>query len=194
MKIVRVALIGILGANGLILAWGGHLPPEPTLLQIQKILGQKNFVDLTHSFALGIPHWHGFPDEKRETVYWYEKKAGTKGEEFFAESYTHVGQWGTHVDPAEHFIRGLQTVDQISLQKMVLPLGVIDVHTEVEKNPDYTLLLERVKKWEGEHGVIPEGAFVAMQTDWSKRWPDGTAMETKTRRECRIILGGPWLR
>ena len=40
------------------------------------------------------------------------------------------------------------------------------------ENPDYTLTLERVKKWEADHGSIPAGAFVAMRTDWSKRWPD----------------------
>ena len=39
---------------------------EPSLLQIQKILAAKRFVDLTHAFAPGIPHWHGFPDERRE--------------------------------------------------------------------------------------------------------------------------------
>jgi hypothetical protein len=58
------------------------------------------------------------------------------------------------------------TSDSIST---VLPLVVIDVHTEAEKTPDYTLPLERVKKWESEHGPIPKGAFVAMRTDWSKR-------------------------
>jgi kynurenine formamidase len=179
MKMAPFALIGILGVTGLILAGGGDLPPEPTLQQIQKILGQKKFIDLTHAFAPGIPHWHGFPDEKKETVYWYEKKTGIKGEGFFAESYTLVGQWGTHVDPPAHFIRGLRTVDQIPLQEMVLPLVVIDVHTEAAKNPDYTLSLERVKKWEADHGAIPAGAFVAMRTDWSKRWPDGTSMENK---------------
>jgi kynurenine formamidase len=152
---------------------------EPSLLEIQKILAGKKFVDLTHAFAPGIPHWHGFPEEKRETAYWYEKGKGSIGEGFFAEIYTHVGQWGTHVDPPAHFIRGLRTVDQISLQEMILPLVVIDVHAESEKNADYVLLLERVKKWETDHGAIPTGAFVAMRTDWSKKWPDGAAMENQ---------------
>jgi kynurenine formamidase len=152
---------------------------DPSLLEIQKMLAGKRFVDLTHAFAPGIPHWHGFPDEKRETAYWYEKGKGSIGEGFFAEIYTHVGQWGTHVDPPAHFIRGLRTVDEISLQEMILPLVVIDVHTESEKNPDYVLKLERVKKWEADHGAIPAGAFVAMRTDWSKKWPNGEAMENK---------------
>jgi kynurenine formamidase len=179
MRVARIVVSGMVGLGGLTFLVAGDLLTEPTLLQIQKILAQKRFVDLTHAFAPGIPHWHGFPDEKRETVYWYEKGRGTIGDGFFAESYTHVGQWGTHVDPPAHFVRGLRTVDQIPLEEMVLPLVVIDVHAEAAKNPDYTLSLERVKKWESEHGTIPMGAFVAMRTDWSKRWPDGAAMENK---------------
>jgi kynurenine formamidase len=152
---------------------------EPSLARIQQILVGKKLVDLTHAFEPGIPRWPGFPDEKRETIYWYEKGKGTMGDGFFSETYTHVGQWGTHVDPPAHFIRGLRTVDQIELKEMILPLVVIDVHEEVDKNPDYTLSLERVKKWEKDHGAVPTGSFVALRTDWSKRWPDSAALDNK---------------
>ena len=152
---------------------------EPSLWQIQQILAGKQYVDLTHEFGPGIPHWPGFPDEARKTIYWYEKRSNAMGTGFFSELYTHVGQWGTHVDPPAHFIKGLRTVDQIDPKEMVLPFVVIDVHDEAAKNPDYTLSLERVKKWETKHGPIPAGAFVAMRTDWSKRWPDAARMENK---------------
>ena len=154
---------------------------EPSLARIQQILVGKKLVDLTHAFAPGVPHWPGFPDEKREKIYGYEKGEGSMGAGSLAEVYTHVGQWGTHVDPPAHFVRGLRTVDQIELKEMILPLVVIDVHEEAAKNPDYTLTLERVKKWEADHGAIPEGSFVAMRTDWSKRWPDGAAMANKDK-------------
>lgn len=152
---------------------------EPSLARIQQILVGKKLVDLTHAFEPGIPHWSGFPDEKRETIYSYEKGEGTMGAGFFAQTYTHVGQWGTHVDPPAHFAKGLRTVDQIELKEMILPLVVIDVHQEVARNPDYTLTLDRVKKWEADHGAIPVGAFVALRTDWSKRWPDGARIANK---------------
>jgi kynurenine formamidase len=91
---------------------------------------EKVFVDLTNAFAPGIPHWLGFPDEKRELIYWFDKGRGLKGAGFFAETFSHVGQWGTHVDPSAHFARGGRTVDQITLREMILPLAVIDVHEE----------------------------------------------------------------
>jgi kynurenine formamidase len=90
-----------------------------------------------------------------------------------------VGQWGTHVDPPAHFVRGLRTADQIEVKEMLLPLVVIDVHEKVEQNPDYTITMDDVRAWEARHGKVPKGAFVAMRTDWSKRWPDPVAMAKK---------------
>ena len=168
----------LLTASTLFCAWAKE-QGDTSLIAIQKILSEKKFVDLTHEFAPGIPHWSGFPDEQRQTIYWYDKKPGATGEGFFAEVFTHVGQWGTHVDPPAHFMKGLRTVDQIELKEMILPLVCIDVHEECRRNPDYALPLERVKKWEADHGQIPVGAFVAMRTDWSKRWPDAAKMANK---------------
>jgi kynurenine formamidase len=37
-----------------------------------------------------------------------EKQAGMMGEGFFSEVFTHVGQWGTHVDPLAHFHKSLR--------------------------------------------------------------------------------------
>ena len=109
---------------------------EPSLTRIQQILAGKKYVDLTHAFEPGIPRWPGFPDETRKTIYWYDKRPETMGSGFFAEVFTHVGQWGTHVDPPAHFIKGLRTVDQIDVKEMILALVVVDVHEEAAKNPD----------------------------------------------------------
>jgi kynurenine formamidase len=150
-----------------------------TLQDAWQIIRTKRFVDLTHTFSPGIPHWKGFPDEKREILYWYEPGMGRLGSGFYAQSFTHVGQWGTHVDPPAHFVKGLRTVDQIDVKEMILPLVVIDVHEKAARNPDYTITMEDIGDWERRHGRIPEGAFVAMRTDWCRRWPDMAAMLNK---------------
>jgi kynurenine formamidase len=36
-----------------------------------------------------------------------------------------------------------------------------------------------VRAWEAKYGKVPRGAFAAMRTDWSKRWPDADAMANK---------------
>ena len=170
----------------LLMAWAlaastscGMASEELTLEDAWRVIKEKKFVDLTHAFSPGVPHWKGFPDEKQEILYWYEPGVGTLGSGFYAQSFTHVGQWGTHVDPPAHFVKGLRTVDQIDVKEMILPLVVIDVHQSVANNPDYTIRMEDIKNWEKRHGEIPEGAFVAMRTDWSRRWPDMDAMQNR---------------
>jgi kynurenine formamidase len=154
-------------------------PAQPSLTEIYSVLHSKEFVDLTHAFGPGIPHWKGFADEKRETLYWYDEGVGTLGSGFYAQLYTHVGQWGTHVDPPAHFIKGKRTVDQIDVKEMVMPLVVFDVHEQVAANPDYTITMDDVKAWEAKYGPVPAGAFAAMRTDWSKKWPEMVALANK---------------
>ncbi len=133
----------------------------------------KRFVDLTHAFAPGIPRWPGFPTEERKIIYTYEKDG------FFAELFTHVGQYGTHCDPPGHFHKGLRMIDEIPVNEMILPLVVVDCSQKVAANPDYQLLLADIKAWEARHGRIPQGAFVAMRTDWYKRFSDISAFYNK---------------
>ncbi len=151
----------------------------PSLWPVVEMLRTKRFVDLTHAFEPGIPHWPGFPDERRETLFHYDPGRGSMGTGFFAERFTHVGQWGTHVDPPAHFVRGLRTVDEIEPREMILPLVVIDVHERAARDPDTVLTLADIQAWEERHGPIPEGAFVAMRTDWSQRWPDPDRMANR---------------
>jgi kynurenine formamidase len=133
----------------------------------------RQFIDLTHAFSSAIPRWPGFPAEDRKTIYTYEKDG------FFAELYTHVGQYGTHVDPPGHFHKGLRMADEIPVKEMMLPLVVIDCSQKVAANPDYQLVLGDVKAWEEKHGPIPAGSFVAMRSDWSKRFNDFDAFYNK---------------
>ncbi len=149
------------------------------LLELYNSLKAKRWVDLTHSFAPGIPHWYGFPDEERQTLFYYDEGVGSIGSSIFIQKYSHVGQWGTHVDPPAHFVKGTRTLDEIDVKEMILPLVVIDIHEKATKNADYSVTMDDVKAWESRHGLIPDGCFVALRTDWSKRWPDARAMENK---------------
>ncbi|MDA8125758.1 MAG: cyclase family protein [Deltaproteobacteria bacterium] len=150
-----------------------------SLKEAGQVIGTRRFVDLTHAFGPGIPHWPGFPDEKREILYDYEPGAGRLGSGFLAHAFTLPGQWGTHVDAPAHFVKGLRTVDQIDVKEMILPLVVIAVHEKVAANPDYVITMEDVRDWEKRHGPIPAGAFVALRSDWGRRWPDQGAMQNR---------------
>ncbi|OGR84320.1 MAG: cyclase [Elusimicrobia bacterium RIFCSPLOWO2_01_FULL_54_10] len=144
---------------------------EPSLWDIYKTLSGKKFVDMTHPFRPGIPHWKGFPNQQVKQLYSY----GRDG--FRAERYSFTGQWGTHVDPPAHFHQGLRTVDEIPPREMIAPLVVIDISSRTTENPDTALDMKDVLRWEAKYGKIPAGAFVVKRDDWGKRWPDPLLME-----------------
>jgi kynurenine formamidase len=163
-------LIGLLAITTH-LQGAGAAPSAGSLEQAFTVLQQADFVDLTHAFGPASPHWKGFKPETVATLYTIAKDG------FHAEQYCHPGQWGTHVDPPAHFHDGLRTVDQIDPKQFLLRLVVLDVHEQSGKNPDYVVTLDDVKAWEARHGAIPAGAFVALRTDWSQRWPNEAAMQ-----------------
>lgn len=130
-------------------------------------LAGATFTDLTHAFHPGQPHFASFPDEERELLFDF-----AKGHGFQVHRYSIPGQWGTHVDPPVHFIEGGRTLDEIPVSEMLLPLVVLDISQRVAADPDATPTLDDVSQWEARNGRIPEKAFVALRTDWYKRWPD----------------------
>ncbi len=173
MDKIRIAVFGTIVALLGVHASASEQEKAPSLSAAYAALASKTFVDLTHTFGPSTPHWKGFGEETVKVLYSIPKDG------FKVQQFTHVGQWGTHIDPPAHFHDGLRTIDQVPLSEMLMPLVVLDVHEKVIKNPDYTLTLEDVKAWEGKHGRIPKNAFVAMRTDWSKRWPDNVKMQNR---------------
>jgi kynurenine formamidase len=142
--------------------------------QLAPLLEGRTYTDLTHAFHPGQPHFAAFPDESREALFDMEK-----GDGFTAHRYSIVGQWGTHVDPPSHFVRGGRTLDQIPVEQMLLPLVVLDISERVRKDEDATPTLADVQAWEERNGHILAGSFVALRTGWSRLWPDAQAMANK---------------
>lgn len=128
-------------------------------------LANATYVDLTHVMDENMPKGPGPKAPTIEPIFSHDD--GTTS----IHQYSFPGQWGTHVDPPIHFIEGLRTLEDINLTEMILPLIVIDVHQHVEASPDYQISMEDVRAWEEIHGIVPEKSFVALRTDWSKRWP-----------------------
>ncbi|MFT9846833.1 cyclase family protein [Aneurinibacillus sp. REN35] len=137
-----------------------------------KLLKEKEWVDLTHTFGPDSPHFSAFPSAEFKTLF-------THDDGFFAQSFTFAGQYGTHLDAPIHFVRNTRYLDELGLKELVLPLVVIDKSKEAEKNHDFTLTVDDIVTFEEEYGRIDEGTFVALRTDWSKRWPDKEAFENK---------------
>jgi kynurenine formamidase len=80
---------------------------------------------------------------------------------------------GTHFDAPVHWITGKDlpnnTTDTIPVSRFIGPACVIDVSAAVAQAADFLLQIEHVEAWESQHGRIPDGAWVLIRSDWSKR-------------------------
>lgn len=148
---------------------------EPPLWSaLRQLRDRVVFTDLTHAFHPGQPHFDGFPDERRETLFDL-----ARGDAFTTHRYTLVGQWGTHVDPPSHFVADGRTLDRVPVTQMILPLAVLDITARVAADPDAVPTLDDVAAWERRNGPFPRGCFAALRTGWSSRWPDPEAMANR---------------
>jgi kynurenine formamidase len=146
---------------------------DDSLLLALATLKNARWIDLTHAFAAGIPHYVAFPDEQREVITTVEDDG------FLVHRYSHVGQWGTHVDPPSHFIAGGRTLDEVQVEDMLLPLVVLDARDRVADDADYVVDIALIEEHERRYGRIPDSAFVAFASGWSTRWPSSEAMQNR---------------
>ena len=145
---------------------------EASLAVAYKIISSKRFVDLTHSFSPLTPVWKGFGQANFSAA-----ANPTTGRPYTIDQdgfrtffYSLVGQYGTHIDPPAHFDPHGQTMDQIPIRQMILPLLIFDITPTLKKYPNHALSVDDIRKWEREHGRVPAGSFAALRTDMSKDW------------------------
>jgi kynurenine formamidase len=79
--------------------------------------------------------------------------------------------YGTHFDTPAHFIGSGATGESIEPEQLVGPLVIIDVAERASWDPNTEVTVADLEQWEWQNGRIPPGAFVAMYSDWAKRWP-----------------------
>lgn len=153
---------------------------EHKLWEIAKALHSKDykFVDLTHTFEPGQPKFAALPDQNNETVFM------VKNDGFSVTKYSFPGQWGTHVDPPVHFVENARTLDQLPVEEMILPLVVINIVDEVAANPNYAVTVDDLIRWEERNGQIPAHSFVALRSDWSKRWEENDMYGKDSHGHC----------
>lgn len=145
-------------------------------------LKAKEWVDLTHTFGPNSPHFSAFQDAEFETLFDHD-------DGFFAQSFKFAGQYGTHIDAPIHFVRDTRYLEELELKELILPLVVLDFSKEATADHDFTLTPDHILAFEETHGKIEAGTFVALRTDWSKRWPDREAFNNKDEEGNNRIPG-----
>ena len=145
----------------------------PLWEDLKRLKGYR-WVELSHSMNNDSPYWAGIPAgsvELGKVVYnWGEPML-----ECQIQTFKFPGQFGTHIDFPAHFVKDANYSDSYGVENMVYPLCVIDITEKVAQDVHYAVTAEDIKAYEAKYGPIPDGAFVALRTDWYKRWPDMNA-------------------
>ena len=95
-----------------------------------------------------------------------------KGFFYTAFQFCAAEHGGTHLDAPIHFAKGHPTADQIPLWRLIGPACVIDISEKALKNRDYLVSVNDFIEWEKQHGQLPDGAIVLLNTGYAQFWPD----------------------
>ena len=133
------------------------------------------WVELSHSLNNDSPYWSGIPEgsvELGKVVFDW----GNPMLECQIQTFKFPGQFGTHIDFPGHFSKGGALSDAFGVKDAVFPLCVIDITQKVAEDCHYAVTAQDIRDYEAKYGPIPDGAFVALRTDWYKNWPDMDAL------------------
>lgn len=128
--------------------------------------GKLKIVDLTYSLNDKNAYWPAANYEpfRLKTIATLEQN-GVLSKAFSAPEHL-----GTHLDAPNHFEKNQPAVDQIKPENLFAPGVVIDVSMQASANADYQASVADFTAWEQEHGRIPEGAVVLLNTGWGQYW------------------------
>jgi kynurenine formamidase len=151
-----VALPGLASAQQATPVGSPGAVPAVTSISVSSV------VDLTHVMTPETPVWPGNEAFSHEIVRDY----GEHG--FYAQSLTYWEHTGTHLDAPAHFVEGADTAEVLPVANFLAPLVIIDISMRAADDPDTAVTPDDLDAWEQQHGEIPSGAFVAMNSGWSR--------------------------
>ena len=124
--------------------------------------GHARIEDLTHELTQDFPTFFG------EQQLFLEQKFNFADDGFNLLELRVNEHTGTHIDAPLHFSADGQSVAEIPVGKLVVPLCVVDIRAKTLENPDAQLTPEDLQAWISANGEIPENACIAMLSGWGE--------------------------
>jgi kynurenine formamidase len=142
------------------------------------ISGRARTIDLTYSLNSKNAFWPGdnYQPFELKTLATLEKDG------VLSKAISLPEHLGTHLDAPNHFEKNQPSVEKLTARQLFGPGVVIDISAQSEQNPDYTLAASDVERWEKEHGQIPEGAIVLLNTGWGRFWNNASRFQNRDAR------------
>jgi kynurenine formamidase len=138
-------------------------------------------IDLTHTFDETTIYW---PTEEGFKLMRGMNGVTEQGYYYAANRFMCAEHGGTHIDAPIHFFDGGQTVEQVSLTRLVGPGACVDVSRKCAADRDYQVTVEDFEAWEAANGASLEDRIVLIRTGFGRYWPNaekylGTAEQGK---------------
>ncbi|MCZ4279594.1 cyclase family protein [Kiloniella laminariae] len=118
--------------------------------------------DMTHELHEDFPTFFG------EQQFFRDQKFNYEEHKFNLLELRMNEHTGTHVDAPLHFSENGQSVAEIPISNLVVPLCVIDIREKAAADADAQVTPDDIKAWISRHGEIPDKACVAMNSGWDK--------------------------
>ena len=122
-------------------------------------------VDLTQPISSRTPTFDGNP-----AAFHYELLSSLEKDGCASGAFRIEEHFGTHVDAPIHFVSGGLCIDQLSANRLIVPVVVMDVRDEANKDQDYRVSVERIQQWEKQQIGVPPGSAFLLMTGWSEKY------------------------
>lgn len=144
-------------AIGATVAAGAGAVATPSLAQ-----GASSVEDLTHELHPDFPTYFGESGFSMEQQF----KFAENGFNLF--TYNMNEHTGTHIDAPLHFSADGQSVAEIPVENLIVPLCIIDIAERAASDADTQVTPEDIKAWIAANGDIPDKACIAMHSGWAQ--------------------------
>jgi kynurenine formamidase len=134
-----------------------------------KTFGYGHVADLTHVLSPTFPIWPGNAPIR------ISPHANIARDGYFANRWEVGEHHGTHLDSPSHFIEGGKTAEKLPAAGFIAPLAVIDIRERVKRDADAAVTVDDLLAWEKQHGKLPAGAAVFLNSGWDARAGDAKA-------------------
>ncbi|MEM9873059.1 MAG: cyclase family protein [Pseudomonadota bacterium] len=123
--------------------------------------GHGGVVDMTHIYDDVFPTYFGAPGITTEQPFTFAEN-GFNLLQLSVNEHT-----GTHIDAPLHFSADGQSVTEIPVENLVVPLCVVDIAAKAEDDADAQVTPDDLRAWIAANGDIPDKACIAMHSGWA---------------------------
>ena len=135
--------------------------------------GRIEVIDLTAPLSADTPVIQLPPDFGQTARFELDEisRYDDRGPAWYWNNFRSGEHTGTHFDAPNHWVTGqhLDDVAAVPVQRLIAPVVVLDFSAQASADADFLLEVDDIRRWETDHGALPEGGWMIYRTGWDAR-------------------------